>query len=441
MKIAVIGTGFVGLTTGACLADLGHSVTCADADPAKIASLRSGRMPFHEPGLEDVVRRCVLGGRLAFCEDTGEAVAGSDVVFLCVGTPSSPNGAADLRYVLAAARAIGRGLTGYAVVATKSTVPAGTCAVIRNAVERETVHPFATASNPEFLKEGDAVRDFMKPDRVVIGTENARAMETLRTLYEPLVRTSGQILCMSTRSAEVAKYASNAMLATRISLMNEIAEICDKVGADVTEVRHAVGADARVGSAFLYAGVGFGGSCFGKDLRELSATGRALGVPTGIADAVLARNARQRVLLVERVREHFRNAKETAQEGAFSAELVEKTVAVWGISFKPETDDVREAPAVEIISYLTRLGCRVRTYDPAVRPAEMPYTTPCGSVYEAARDADALLLVTEWREFRRPDFGRLKSIMREPVVFDGRNVWDPAELRALGFTYYGVGRP
>jgi len=432
MRIAVIGTGYVGLVAGAGFSDFGNDVVCVDLDARRVERLRGGEIPIHEPGLEELVARNLAAGRLGFTTSTAEAVPGADVVIIAVGTPTGAGGAADLTYVEAAARDIGRALTGFAVIVTKSTVPVGTADKVRAWVGAETTQPFSVASNPEFLKEGDAVNDFMKPARVILGVDDARAEKVLRGLYAAFVRTNDRVLVMDVRSAELTKYAANAMLATRISFMNELALLAEKVGADIERVRAGVGSDPRIGNKFLFAGAGWGGSCFPKDTRALIQIAREAGATVGIVAAVEQANERQKRVLGERVIGHF------------GGSLAGKRIAVWGLAFKPETDDVRESPALVVIGELLAAGAQVIACDPAAietARAELggriEYTA---DMYAAAAGADALVLVTEWHQFRHPDLARLRSTMRTPVLFDGRNIWSPAETRELGFTYYGIGR-
>ncbi len=434
MKVGVIGTGYVGLVLGAGLAECGNHVVCGDIDAAKIAMLNAGGIPIFEPGLDDLVGRNRTKGRLSFTTDIPEIVRESTVVFIAVGTPPSEDGSADLDHVLACARTIAQHMDGYRLIVVKSTVPVGTCARVRAEVAGRTSHPFDVASNPEFLKEGDAVHDMMKPDRIVIGVESEHARELLTTIYGTYVRTGNPILFMDVRSSEMTKYASNAMLALRISFMNEVAALCDALGADVDAVRRGMGSDPRIGSKFLFPGVGYGGSCFPKDVKALSATGRAAGVPMRVLEAVEAVNAAQKRLLVERVVE------------AYGEDLRGFRFALWGLAFKPNTDDMREAPAVEIARGLCERGAEVCGYDPvAVETARaalagIPGVTFATDEYDAVRGADALLLVTEWGEFRQPDFDQVKALMRRPLVLDGRNIFEPEALKRLGFTYRGIGR-
>ena len=432
MRIAIIGTGYVGLVAGTCFADSGNDVTCVDIDERKIRMLQAGEVPIYEPGLEELIKKNVRERRLSFTTHLAEAVAPAQVVFIAVGTPEGESGDADLQYVLAAAEQIGKALRQYTVVVDKSTVPVGTADKVREAIARVTKVEFDVVSNPEFLKEGAALEDFLKPDRVVIGTDSERARRIMGELYAPFVRTENPIFYMDTRSAELTKYAANAMLATRISFMNDMAALCEKVGADVDFVRKALGADRRIGYPFLFPGVGYGGSCFPKDVKALVATAREFGLELDLLRAVERTNERQKKLLVQKALKHF------------GGSLAGKTFGVWGLAFKPKTDDMREAPAIEVIEGLLGKGAKVVAHDPVashvarryfgerVRFAEVPY--------EALEGADALFVVTEWNEFRHPDFERMKGLMKAPVIFDGRNVYDPARMRELGFTYHGIGR-
>jgi UDPglucose 6-dehydrogenase len=432
MRIAVVGTGYVGLVAGTCFAESGNSVVCIDIDRAKVEGLQKGVVPIYEPGLEELLERNVRDGRLAFTTNYAEGIARAEVVFIAVGTPPGEDGSADLKYVLGAAREIGRHLTGYAVVVDKSTVPVGTAKRVAAALREHARHPFDVVSNPEFLKEGAAIDDFLKPDRVVIGSESKRAAEVMEELYAPFVRTGNPILHMDIASAELTKYAANAMLATRISFMNEIANICLRVGASIDHVRKGIGSDARIGSRFLFAGVGYGGSCFPKDVQAIVKTAEDLGYDFQILKAVESVNERQKRLLVEMVQQHF------------GPDLAGRRFAVWGLAFKPNTDDMREAPAVVVIEGLLAAGAQVTAYDPEAmsecRKRHLGDRIDYAEVPMAALDgADALVLVTEWNEFRRPDFEAVKSALKSPVVFDGRNIYPRATLERLGFTYYGIG--
>jgi UDPglucose 6-dehydrogenase len=432
MKIAVIGTGYVGLVTGTCFAESGHDVTCVDHDPRKIELLRAGGIPIYEPGLEELVHRNVAEGRLRFTTRYEEAIPGAEVAFIAVGTPPGELGEADLSYVLLAAEAIGRALTGYCVVVNKSTVPVGSADQVRDRLATVTTQPFDVVSNPEFLKEGAAIDDFMRPDRVVVGVASDRAHAVMAELYAPFTRAEQPVLFMDLRSAELTKYAANAMLATRISFMNEIAAVCDRLGADVDQVRRGIGSDKRIGHPFLHPGVGFGGSCFGKDVRALMTTARQVGLDFDLMRSVERINDRQKRLLFEKAMKHF------------GGKVAGKVFGVWGLAFKPKTDDMREAPALTIIEALVGNGATVRAHDPVAR--EVAARLLPGAVelvkepYAAVEGADALLLVTEWNEFRQPDWARLKKAMKGDVLFDGRNIWDAGKARAAGFTYYGIGR-
>jgi UDPglucose 6-dehydrogenase len=432
MRLGVVGTGYVGLVAGAGFADFGNEVICADTDADKIERLSRGQIPIYEPGLEALVKKNVEKARLRFTAAVSEAIAGMEAVFIAVGTPQAPDGRADLSAVLAVAETIGKAATGFTVVVTKSTVPVGSADRIRETIGRHARHEFAVASNPEFLKEGDAVNDFMKPDRVIVGADDDRARELLRRLYAPIVRTNDRLHMMDARSAELTKYAANAMLATRISFMNELANLAEKVGADIEKVRRGIGSDPRIGPKFLFAGTGFGGSCFPKDVKALQQTAREAGAPLAVVEAVDRANDAQKTVLAQKLLRHF-------------GKLDGLRIAVWGISFKPETDDIREAPALALIDRLLEAGARVSAHDPAaMEGARRRYgdrVTLVSGMYDALYEADALVLVTEWHDFRRPDFARVKTLLARPVVFDGRNIWDPEELRALGFTYYGIGRP
>lgn len=432
MRLTVIGTGYVGLVAGAGYAEFGNEVTCVDIDDQRVAALTRGEMPIYEPGLRDVVIRNVRQGRLAFSTNTIESVAGADIVCLAVNTPAAANGDADLSRVLAAVDSIASGLTGPCVVLIKSTVPVGTGDRVEGILHQRCAHRTAVVSNPEFLKEGDALNDFMKPARIVIGLQESGHRELLERLYSPFVRTNNRLLFMDRRSAELTKYAANAMLATRISFMNELSHLSSAIDADIECVRRGLGADPRIGNKFLYAGAGYGGSCFPKDLRALIQTGFDHDIKLGIVRAVERANVRQKRFLGQMVRNHF------------GSQLQGKRIAVWGLSFKPKTDDVRESPALEVIHMLSTAGASVCAYDPqAMKQAQevmvdsIEFATDS---YAAARGADAVVLVTEWSCFRRPNFDRLRECMNGRVLFDGRNIWNPAEVRAHGFAYLGVGR-
>jgi UDPglucose 6-dehydrogenase len=431
MKIAVIGTGYVGLVAGACFAENGNDVVCVDKDEAKIRLLRRGKMPIYEPGLEEIVVRNTTEKRLTFTTLLSKAVRQSSIVFIAVGTPQGEDGSADLQHVLGVAREIARAMNEYKVIVDKSTVPVGTASRVREIVRRETTHPFSVVSNPEFLKQGAAVEDFMKPDRVVIGAEDPRAAAAMRELYAPFTRTGAPVMVMDCASAELCKYAANALLATKISFMNEIANVCEAFGADVDQVRKAVGSDRRIGPSFLFPGVGYGGSCFPKDVKAILHFASQKDYDFEILKAVEAVNQKQKGRLVTKMEQHF-------------GSLRGRTVAVWGLAFKPRTDDMREAPAITIIDRLLAQGVRVQAYDPeAIRVARGIFGARvhfCDHGYDALKGADALALVTEWNEFREPDFPRMRKLMKSPVVFDGRNVYSPEQMRAHGFTYFSIGR-
>ena len=435
MRIAVIGTGYVGLVVGACFAETGNDVTCVDTDATKVRMLNRGKIPFYEPGLEELVRKNRAERRLSFETKLAGPVRRSEVIFIAVGTPTGEDGSADLKHVLAASRDIARAMNGYKVIVDKSTVPAGTSERVRKTIAAHTTHPFSVVSNPEFLKQGAAVDDFLKPDRVVIGASDVRSADIMTELYRPFTRTGAPIMVMDCASAELCKYAANAMLASRISFMNEIAYVCELFGADVDRVRQAMAADRRIGSAFLFPGVGYGGSCFPKDVKAVIKFSADKNYKFRILEAVEAVNGRQKSRALEKLDRHFGGA--TGLKG--------KTVAVWGLAFKPKTDDMREAPSIDIIKGLLKRGAKVHAFDPEAREvarrvfkSKIRYAQ---HAYEALRGADALVLVTEWNEFREPDFDRMKKLMRQPVIVDGRNIYEPRQMRAAGFTYYSIGRP
>ncbi|PYR74151.1 MAG: UDP-glucose 6-dehydrogenase [Acidobacteria bacterium] len=424
MKIAVVGSGYVGLVAGACLAENGNDVICVDKDPAKIRTLQKGRIPIYEPGLEEMVRRNRAEKRLTFTTALPRGVRNSQIIFIAVGTPTDEDGSANLKHVLGVARDIGRAMNGYKVIVDKSTVPVGTADRVREVVRKETNHPFSVVSNPEF-------DDFMKPDRVVIGAEDTRAAEIMKELYAPFTRTGAPIMLMDTASAELCKYAANAMLATRISFMNEVANVCEVVGADVDQVRRAVASDRRIGPSFLFPGVGYGGSCFPKDVKAMLRFAAAKDYEFGILRSVEAVNEQQKLRLLVKMQRHFGSIKG-------------KRIAVWGLSFKPRTDDMREAPSVPLINGILAAGAAVHAYDPeamkvarGIFGAKIQYADKS---YDALAGADALAIVTEWNEFREPDFARMRKIMKSPVIFDGRNIYNPEQIRGLGFTYYSMGR-
>ncbi|MCC6954087.1 MAG: UDP-glucose/GDP-mannose dehydrogenase family protein [Deltaproteobacteria bacterium] len=438
MNVGVIGTGYVGLVAGACFAESGNDVVCADISQPKIDRLNKGEIPIYEPGLEELIKNNAAAGRLTFTTDLESAIKFSEVIFVAVGTPEDTDGSADLSQVLKVAATIGKVMNGPKIIVNKSTVPVGTADLVAQEIGRHTQVPFDVVSNPEFLKEGSAIEDFMKPDRVVIGTGSVQAAEVMRELYAPFVRTNNPILVMDVRSAEVTKYTANAMLATRISFMNEVANFCEAVGADVTQVRRAVGADSRIGSSFLFPGVGYGGSCFPKDIRALAKTAVENGMTLEIVDAVDRVNSAQKRRMVTKVIEHF-GGKENIKGKKF---------AMWGLAFKPKTDDMREAPSLTIIHELQELGATIVGFDPEARHTAELALRQAGSQiefaetnYDALTGADALLIVTEWNEFRRPNFGKIAQSLNEPVIFDGRNLFEPSTMLRLGFTYYSVGRP
>ena len=439
MRVTIFGSGYVGLVTGACLADAGNHVMCVDVDAGKIERLKEGEVPIHEPGLEALIRRNAEAGRIEFTTDAVRGVEHGLFQLIAVGTPPGEDGAADLRYVLAVARTIGTHLSRYSIVITKSTVPVGTADKVRAELERTLSErgvklEFDVVSNPEFLKEGAAIADFMKPDRVVVGTDNPRTTELMRALYEPFTRNHDRLIVMDIRSSELTKSAANAMLATKISFMNELANIAERVGADIEKVRIGIGSDPRIGYSFIYPGTGYGGSCFPKDVQALIRSAHEAGHEPRILEAVESVNARQKAVLFHKMRRHF--------DGALKG----RVCALWGLAFKPNTDDMREAPAVTLIELLLEAGARVQAYDPVAGPEaqrlfpDRSAFTLAKSAYAAAEGADALAIVTEWQEFRSPDFDRLKQILKSPVIFDGRNLYDPAMLSRFGLTYYAIGR-
>jgi UDPglucose 6-dehydrogenase len=439
MRVTIFGSGYVGLVTGACLADAGNHVMCVDVDAGKIERLNRGQVPIHEPGLEALIRRNAEAGRLEFTTDAAKAVEHGLFQLIAVGTPPGEDGSADLRHVLAVARTIATHMSRYCVVITKSTVPVGTADKVRAELSRALAErgasvEFDVVSNPEFLKEGAAIGDFMKPDRVVVGTDNPRTTELMRALYEPFIRNHDRLIVMDIRSAELTKYAANAMLATKISFMNELANIAERVGADIEKVRIGIGSDPRIGYSFIYPGTGYGGSCFPKDVQALIRSAHEAGHRPQILSAVESVNTRQKEVLFRKMQSHF------------TAGLAGRTLALWGLAFKPQTDDMREAPSRTLIELLLETGARVQAYDPVAGPeAQRIYAAAGGFVlaknaYDAARGADALAIVTEWQEFRSPDFERLRELLRAPVIFDGRNLYDPAMVSRFGLTYYAIGR-
>lgn len=436
MNIAIVGTGYVGLVSGACFAEMGVNVTCVDIDSSKIERLRSGEVPIYEPGLEELVRRNMREGRLHFTCDLAECIDSVEVVFAAVGTPPDEDGSADLKYVMEVARTFARNIKRYTILVTKSTVPVGTAAQVRSVIEQELAArgeqiDFEVASNPEFLKEGAAIKDFMSPDRIVIGVESERARKVLTRLYRPFSVNNFRIYFMDIPSAEMTKYAANAMLATRISFMNDIANLCDLVGADVDMVRKGIGTDARIGSKFLYAGCGYGGSCFPKDVKALAQTARQRGYTMGVIEAVEAVNERQKSVVFHKLEQMLGSLKG-------------KTIALWGLSFKPETDDMREAPSLVVIDLLLKAGANIRAYDPVAmeecRRRIGDKITYCKDLYDAAVEADAVALMTEWKQFRVPSWAAVKRVMRGDVLVDGRNIFDKEELLSEGFRYKAIGK-
>jgi UDPglucose 6-dehydrogenase len=439
MRVTIFGSGYVGLVTGACLADAGNHVVCVDVDVKKIEGLKRGEVPIHEPGLEALLKRNAEAGRIEFTTDAAKGVEHGLFQLIAVGTPPGEDGSADLRYVLAVARTIATHLNRYAIVITKSTVPVGTADKVHAEIDktltaRGTRCEFDVVSNPEFLKEGAAISDFMKPDRVVVGTDNPRTTELMRALYEPFIRNHDRLIVMDIRSSELTKYAANAMLATKISFMNELANIAERVGADIEKVRIGIGSDPRIGYSFIYPGTGYGGSCFPKDVQALIRSAHQAGHEPAILNAVEAVNGRQKEVLFHKMMRHF------------GGELAGRTVALWGLAFKPNTDDMREAPSRTLIDLLLKAGAGVRAFDPiAAAEAQRIYAGVSGfalakNAYEAAEGADALAIVTEWTEFRSPDFDRLREVLKSAVIFDGRNLYDPAMVRRFGLTYHAIGR-
>lgn len=436
MKIVVIGTGYVGLVTGACFAEVGINVICVDIDHKKIENLNKGVIPIFEPGLESLVTKNVSKGRLQFSTSLEESIKGADVAFIAVGTPPGEDGSADLKYVIGVAQEIGQNMNSYGVIVTKSTVPVGTAQKVEEAIKQELQKrqldiSFDVASNPEFLKEGAAIDDFLKPDRIVVGVSSPKAEEVMRKLYKPFLLNGHPIIFMDVPSAEMTKYAANSMLATKISFMNDIANLCEIVGADVNMVRKGIGSDARIGNKFIYPGIGYGGSCFPKDVKALIKTASSNGYQMQILEAVEAVNEKQKSVLFQKILNRFQG------------DIAGKTFAIWGLSFKPNTDDMREAPSLVIIEHILKAGGKVKAYDPIAIPEtqhvlgnKIEYSN---TEYEALENAEALLIVTEWTDFRSPDFTKIKKALKKPIVFDGRNIYDAKELNDLGFEYYGIG--
>jgi UDPglucose 6-dehydrogenase len=439
MKLAIIGTGYVGLVTGACFAEMGNEVICVDANVSKVEALEQGRIPIYEPGLEDYVKRNVKDNRLSFTTDLATAVQESLICFIAVGTPQDKDGSADLSMVLEVARDIGRGMNGYKVIVEKSTVPVGTAVQVRQVIQQELaargeVFEFDVVSNPEFLKEGTALDDFMKPDRVVVGCDDVRVGELMKELYGPFVRTNAPVIIMNVVSAELTKYAANAFLATKISFINEVANICSRTGADINMVRKGIGSDRRIGPLFLFPGLGYGGSCFPKDMQALIHTARSRGYTPRVLEAAEAVNQNQRSLFFEQIAKYYQG------------DLKGRTFAMWGLSFKPLTDDIRDAPALTLINRLTAAGAKIQAHDPEAMPAteqalgHNPEVSFADSSYKALNGADALIICTEWAKFREPDFERIKSLLKTPVIFDGRNLYSTDKLSKLGFEYFYIGQ-
>ncbi len=440
MKVTVVGSGYVGLVTGACFAEMGNDVYCVDIDEKKIENLKKGILPIYEPGLEEIVKRNFSGGRLYFTTDIKEGLADSLFMFIAVGTPPDEDGSADLQHVLAVARNIGNKMEKYVIIVNKSTVPVGTADRVREAVRDELTKrgrgelEFDVVSNPEFLKEGAAIEDFMRPDRIIVGTDNVRTGELIKELYAPFVRNGHPVFIMGVRSAELTKYAANAMLATRISFMNELSRLCEISGADIESIRQGIGSDTRIGMPFLYAGLGYGGSCFPKDVKALIQTSKEFGLEARVLMAVEDINHEQRFRFAEKIRSHF------------GGDVKGKVFAVWGLSFKPQTDDMREAPAIDIIGELRKSGAKFRAHDPVAMDVAKSIIGEKGieymnNYYDVLEGADALLLLTEWNQFRRPDYDRMKSLLKQPLIFDGRNQYDPAKMKERGFIYHCIGRP
>lgn len=436
MNIAVVGTGYVGLVAGACFAETGNEVICVDINQKKVDALNRGEIPIFEPGLEDLVKSNAKAGRLTFTTSIKDAVQASDIIFIAVGTPQDEDGSADLTHVLAVAKAIGQNMNSPKIVVDKSTVPVGTADLVKAEIEKVSKFPVEVVSNPEFLKEGAAIDDFLRPDRVVVGVASDRAADVMKELYAPFVRTNNPILIMDIRSAEMTKYAANAMLALRVSFMNEVANLCEQSGADISKVRVGIGTDSRIGMSFIFPGIGYGGSCFPKDVQALIRTGKDHNVDLRIARAVEEVNKTQKKLMVKKIVEHYGEKK-----------VAGMTFAMWGLAFKPKTDDVREAPALSICEELVKLGAKLQVFDPEANETfKEKFGEPAGiryldNNYAALKGADALIICTEWNAFRQPNFAKIKAELSAPIIFDGRNIYEVAEMRAKGFTYYSVGRP
>ncbi len=437
MKISVIGTGYVGLVAGTCFADSGNEVICMDVDQKKIDQLKNGQVPIYEPGLEEMIKMNLREDRLSFTTDMKLAVEKSLIIFIAVGTPPDEDGSADLQYVLSVADEIGKYANGYKIVVDKSTVPVGTADKVKKVIKKRTKHEVAVVSNPEFLKEGSAIADFMKPDRVIIGSSDGDAIETMRNLYAPFVRTGKPIIAMDEKSAELTKYAANSLLATKISFMNEIANLCDQVGANVEMVRKGIGSDSRIGPSFIFPGTGYGGSCFPKDVKALIHKARELGSDMKILESVEQVNEKQKTVLMPKIKNYF------------NSNITGKTFARWGLAFKPKTDDMREAPAIEMVNALISEGAKVNAYDPeAMKEAHWRFKDYVDKElklfdkrYDALNNADALIIMTEWNEFREPDFLYIKELLNDAVIFDGRNLYNPGRMKKMGINYFSIGRP
>lgn len=440
MKVTVVGSGYVGLVTGACFAEMGNDVICVDIDDKKIDNLKKGIIPIYEPGLEDIIKRNYSGGRIQFTTNLQDGLTDALAIFIAVGTPPDEDGSADLQHVLSVAREIGKKMEKYLIIVNKSTVPVGTADKVRSAIKEELQKrgrseiEFDVVSNPEFLKEGAAIEDFMRPDRIIVGTDNVRTAELMKELYAPFVRNNHPIFIMGIRSAELTKYAANAMLATRISFMNELSRLCEITGADIESIRQGIGSDSRIGMPFLYAGLGYGGSCFPKDVKALIYTSREYGLTADLLISVEKINKNQRSVFIDKIAKHF------------GGNLKGKTFAVWGLSFKPQTDDMREAPSIDIINGLRERGAKLKAHDPVAMDVARSHLGGSNieyikNYYDVLSGSDALLLLTEWNQFRRPDFDKIKSLLKNPVIFDGRNQYEPLKMRELGFVYYSLGRP
>ncbi|MCB1179400.1 MAG: UDP-glucose/GDP-mannose dehydrogenase family protein [Leptospiraceae bacterium] len=432
MKVCVIGSGYVGLVAGACFAEYGNNIICVDINEDKIEKLKKGIIPIYEPGLSELVINNTKAKRLHFTTSLKEGVENSSIIFIAVGTPTGAEGEADLSMVLSVAAEIGKNMNDYKIIVDKSTVPVGTAKKVSDAIKKETEHPFDVVSNPEFLKEGAAIDDFMRPERVVIGADNPAAAEVMKELYSPFVLNGNPIYVMSTTSAELTKYAANSFLATKISFANEIANLCDVVGANYDDVRKGIGSDSRIGKKFLYAGIGYGGSCFPKDVRALLKTAKDFKTPLKVIQMVEEVNESQKVVLFDKIKDHFKDEP-----------LKGKKFAVWGLAFKPQTDDMREAPSIPLLNSLFEQGVELYVYDPAAHETSLMYFKDkvhyCEYQYDVFNDADAFLLLTEWREFREPDFEKIKSLMKNPLIFDGRNQYNKKIMKKYGFTHYGIG--